>query len=146
MPWAMIRPEGENAPEPLRFYIRDLTVDEFNDYQSRVMEHVRKMSEVELPAPPEDGATPEQVSSTLKMQAAAADAIASGIGIDMLSVQTFVSEIEGYSFDGDGEPQLPWYYLRPIAEKVQDFISAQQTRSWTLDIGTAAAKPSKGRK
>ena len=135
---------GEEAlPEPLRFYIRDLTVGEAADYRERVREMLDELEDVEDAGEPPDEAD-EDAMALYKMRQVQATRRRAEV-LDKTSlhqVEIYVREFDGYDSIND----LPDYYLPAVIEKVQDFLAGRRTLSWTLDVGTRSAKPSKGRK
>ena len=135
---------GEEAlPEPLRFYIRDLTVGEAADYRERVREMMDEATDVQDVGEQPDEDDEDAMALYRLREARAAQKLTDGLEkAQRYQVEIYVREFDGYESIND----LPDYYLPAVIEKVQDFLAGRRTLSWTLDVGTRSAKPSKGRK
>ena len=152
MTWLMIRPvapeDGELAdvklPEPLRFKVRDLTVAEHREYSEEAQSLLQEVMDFESlgDAPAEDADDYVKAQYTIELSRITAKSSQATYDASQLMVRTFVTDFDGY----DSLDDLPEFYLGAIAEKIRDFMQARSTLSWTLDVGTAQAKPSKGRK
>ena len=146
MPWLKITPDDEDAefaPEPLSFRVRDLTVGEQREYRAKGEALTQQLADIDIgTAPDEEADDIEKAAYGLKLNAATQRMAAVTAELGDLMIETHVAEVEGY----DSIDDVPDFYLQPMREKTQDFLEERRNLGWSLVVGTAQAKPSKGRK
>ena len=125
-------------PPALRFKVRDLTVAERAEMQSRVRELTDNIPDPAQFLNIDEDDTDAQVRAATLL----GELEEKTRELQMFTIATYVTEIDGY----DSIEDVPDFYLPAIAEKAGDFTAARKALSWRLDVGTAVAKPAMGRR